>query len=144
MRTVILALLVLFEATGGQSQVSEQDFAITMERTACLGECPAYTVTIKADGSVQFVGEACVRVTGFRTKRVRRSAVQKLVLRLQKEDFWHWERPKLVCLDFSEVHITAVLNGQSNQVTEGCNSPGKILTLAKEIDNVAGTNAWIH
>jgi hypothetical protein len=43
------------------------------------------------------------------------SAVQKLVRKLQDEDFFHWEEKDNVCLDFPEVHITVTLNGQRKQ-----------------------------
>ena len=35
-----------------------------LERTACLGNCPMYKLTVFSDGQVEFVGEQFVKVKG--------------------------------------------------------------------------------
>lgn len=37
---------------------------IHFQRTGCFGECPAYTVTLRSDGTAQFVGESFVSNIG--------------------------------------------------------------------------------
>ena len=117
-------------------------FSITLERTGCLGSCPEYKVTILADGSVHYNGEFHVHVKGARSKTIPVSNVERLVRRLQNEDFFTWEEKKEVCLDFPEVHITVTLNGQHKHVLEGCNEPGRVLSLADTVDEVAGIKRW--
>jgi hypothetical protein len=92
---------------------------------------------------VQYVGRAYVRIDGTRRKTVPVPAVKKLVQRLRDEDFFHWEEKKQVCLDFPEVDITVTLKGQQKHVLEGCSSPGKVLALAAEIDEISGAKHWV-
>ena len=135
--------LLLALKSAAQTSAATNDFSITLERIGCLGSCPDYTITILADGSVQFEGRAYVRAEGAHKATISASAVQKLIMRLRNENFFQWEEKKEVCVDFPEVHITATLNGQHKQVLEGCNSPGKVLRLANEIDRISGARHWI-
>ena len=126
-----------------QTGFPADDFSITLKREVCFGTCPDYKVTILGDGSVQYEGREYVRVSGIRRKTVPVSSVEKLVQRLREEDFFHWEEKKEVCIDFPEVHITVTLKGQQKSVLEGCNSPGKVLALAAEIDELSGARQWV-
>jgi hypothetical protein len=84
-----------------------------------------------------------VRIEGIRKSTIPSSDVQKLVRKLRDEDFFDWEEKKQVCIDFPEVNITAVLKGHHKHVLEGCNSPGRVLELADEIDRISGAKRWV-
>ena len=84
-----------------------------------------------------------MRVQGVRERTIATRNVQKLAKRLQDEDFFQWHETDMVCIDFPEVHITASLGGRRKHVIEGCNTPGKVLALAKEIDKISGTRHWL-
>jgi hypothetical protein len=128
---------------GAQTHSVPSDFSITLERTGCVGYCPGYEVTILADGSVNYDGKYWVHVEGIRTKTVPVANAEKLVRRLREENFFAWEEKKTTCLDFPEVHITVMLNGQQKHVLEGCNEPGKVLSLADVVDKAAGIKYWV-
>jgi uncharacterized protein DUF6438 len=137
-----LLFLLSTLATAQPDPTPANDFSITLERIGCLGSCPDYKVTIHGDGSVQYEGRFYVRVEGVRKKTIRPLAVQKLIRKLEDDDFVHWEEKNKVCVDFPEVHITATLNGRTKRVLEGCNTPGKVLQLANEIDKISGAKGW--
>jgi len=144
MRVPVCGALILFASQlFGQSVIVPRDFSITLDRTGCLGDCPDYKVTILGDRSVLYEGRWYVRTKGVRKSTVSQSDVEKLIRTLQDEHFFSWIEKKMVCVDYPEVHIAATLNGQRKQVLEGCNSPGKVLRLAKEIDKMSGTKRWV-
>lgn len=58
---------------------SESDVAITLERTACFGTCPVYTLTIYRDGRVVYNGLDFVEVTGEQTVQIDPKQVQELM-----------------------------------------------------------------
>jgi len=133
------------QTRGSQSllnRVPEEGFFITLERTACLGSCPDYKITIRGNGTVRYEGRAYVAVKGIRTTAIPASAVQKLQQELRGENFLHWPEQKQVCVDFAETKITATLDGQKKEVIEGCNQPGNVLQLASEIDQISGVERW--
>lgn len=51
-------------------QVSNGVTEIVLERTACYGACPMYTVTLRADGSAAYIGRGNVRLLGEHQGRV--------------------------------------------------------------------------
>jgi hypothetical protein len=121
-----------------------QDFSLTLERIGCLGECPDYKVTIDADGVVQYEGRAYVMVQRTRSRKMKPADLQKLIAKLEEVKFFEWETKDCVCVDFPEVHISVTMAGRHNKVLEGCNTPGKILELAKFIDKVSGAKRrWV-
>lgn len=109
----------------------------------CEGLCPWYSVTIFSDGSVLDEGKAYVRAEGIRKNTIPVSDVNKLINKLQDEDFFHWNLKTDLCVDYPEVRVTASLNGKHKQVLEACSAPGKVLALAEEIDTVSGAKSWV-
>ncbi len=52
---VLMSALLVCGSVFAYSQVDiPKDFIVTLERTMCFGWCPAYTLTITADGTVKF------------------------------------------------------------------------------------------
>lgn len=101
------------------------------------------TITIHGDGSVLYEGRYYVKTQGSRKNSISTSKVQTLVDRLRKQDFFSWVEKKKVCVDFPEVDITVIFNGQHKRVLEGCNDPGPVLALADEIDRISGAKHWV-
>lgn len=142
---VILSIAVIFltSLSSAQSSIPGNDFSLTLERTGCLGKCPDYKVTIQSDGTLHYEGRFYVHAKGIRDKKLSPKVVQRLVQRLEAEDFFHWEQKGGVCLDTPETQITATLNGVQKHAMEGCNTPGKVLKLADEIEKIIGVKRWI-
>jgi hypothetical protein len=129
--------------SSAQSNTGANDFSITLEHGACEGFCPSYSVTMFSDGSVRYEGKAYVQVEGVRRKKIPVSDVNKLIQKLRDEDFLHWEEKTDLCVDYPDVRITANLNGQRKSLVEGCDAPGKVLTLAHELDTISDTKSWV-
>jgi hypothetical protein len=86
---------------------------------------------------VCYEGKAYVHVEGVRRKKIPVSDVNKLIQKLRDEDSLHWEEKTDLGVDYPEVRITANLNGQRKLLVERCNAPGKVLTLARELDTIS-------
>jgi hypothetical protein len=142
MRFACLFFLFLALFLSAQSHDANQ-FSIRLERSGCEGFCPWYSITILNDGSVRYEGVAYVHVEGIRRKKIPVSKVNKLIQKLREEDFLNWNEKTDLCLDYPEVRITANLNGQRKSLVEGCEAPGKVLTLAHQLDTISGTKDWI-
>jgi len=67
------------------------DTLITLERTVCFGSCPNYSVSIKANGAVTFVGEEYVEVTGTVRSAISEEQVRELLLAFQTIDYFSLE-----------------------------------------------------
>ncbi|HEY8042396.1 MAG TPA: DUF6438 domain-containing protein [Polyangiaceae bacterium] len=64
------------------------DAVARLERTGCEGECPEYTVTISADGTVDFDGRSWVDAKGARTWRIGNAATAELFAVFDRMAFW--------------------------------------------------------
>ncbi|MFN0250989.1 MAG: DUF6438 domain-containing protein [Kofleriaceae bacterium] len=145
--------------------------SLSLERTGCLGVCPAYTVTIYASGAVRWVGEANVTSMGMRTGRTTRGQISLLQRKLDAIEFFAFDEtgqkkstPQCttvrrgnsvtttcntqisICTDVSRGIITLVRGRKEHRVEVAhCDreKEAPLLELEQMIDDVAGTRDWV-
>lgn len=122
---------------------------ITLERQACHGDCPIYSVDISGNGLVTFQGGGYVDVPDEQAYRVPREDVARLVERMRAIDFWSL-RP---VYDFPfyapATHvITVKMGAQTRSLVDHvgvmAGMPASVSAFQDEIDKVARTSMWIH
>lgn len=74
---------------------------------------------------------------------IPQTEVRKFVQRLHRENFFEWSENAKRCWDVPQTRITVKLSGQTKYVRDTCDSPGKVLDLAHEIDRISGTDRWV-
>lgn len=146
---------VIFTGSSKPGQSSSDD-SIALERTACFGTCPIYTVTISADGTVSFEGRRFTKVQGSASGHITAAAFRDLAGEFEKVDYFSLPDeftpgtklcPNMVT-DMPSANTSIRLNGKAKRVGHyyGCgNLPvlDKLSALEKKIDEVAGTQKWI-
>lgn len=125
--------------------------AVTLERSACYGFCPVYTVDVHADGTVKYVGKEHVAVAGVRDGRITAADVARLGAMLRQS---HLERMRDTyrskadgCAetptDQSSLTIAVTTAGKTKTISwyGGCRGPtvpaDTLTALAGTIDEVA-------
>lgn len=167
----IAAFLAALLAAGGLSTYSQReipkDLAITLKRSMCFGWCPAYTLTMTANGFVKFTptGAYAYRGDGVTpsfplTGSITADQLSALLTEFEKIKFYslrnHYGRsersnggpscPKS-STDNPSADITVVRNGKRKSVGHylGCKG-AKILddlaALENKIDKIANTEQW--
>lgn len=63
------------------------DAWVSLQRTACFGGCPAYTVRVDGAGRVEFRGRGFVCAKGLRRARIPRAAAQRLITAVDDAGF---------------------------------------------------------
>lgn len=129
---------------------------ITLERTACYGRCPIYSVEINRDGRVYFFGKKYVAVKGKKIARIMDSDFASLEAKFKKIDFLSLRNTyagnedgcKEVWTDNPSIVITAKYNRVHKKVGYymGCRGLPilvEIEHLADAIDDTVGTSKWI-
>lgn len=132
------------------------DDSITLERTACFGTCPMYTLTITSDGAVTFNGRRFTKVTGIARGKISPNDFRQLVSEFEKINYFSlpdsYTPGTPVCpqrITDMPSAITAIhFQGKVKSVSHyyGCgNAPAleRLTALEKKIDEVAGTQKWI-
>lgn len=150
---VVLALAIGVGTAAAQDVVVPADTMIRLQRTACLGPCPIYTVTIDARGTVTYVGERFVRVVGRRTTRINRAVVAALLVRAERIRFFDLRDAYRVIEnpDGTETHVTDLptqivtltVNRQTKRVEDYVGAPDALADFEHAIDEAAGTGRWI-
>ncbi len=87
-----LLMLMLIGAVSGDAQGTGtgKDVAITLERGACFGACPVYTVNILEDGTVIYEGERFVAVTGQQISEIPVETVAAMVAAFKDAGYFDW------------------------------------------------------
>ncbi|HET7696969.1 MAG TPA: membrane dipeptidase [Vicinamibacterales bacterium] len=138
--------VALFPAApaAAQSVPVQAPIAITLERTACFGFCPVYTVTLRDDGTVTYNGRQHVKVTGNHTWKIDPAAVRALAQEMQDEGFFDLQDEyRSLMTDHPTVFTTLSAGGRSKRVLDYVAGPQKLKDFEAKIDQIAGTQKYV-
>lgn len=150
MRTVssaaaLLAILLLANnVSSAQSDRGRHD-EITLERTSGYGPGYLYTVNVRKDGQVTWLGQAGVRVMGKARSRISKSSAAKLFDFAHSINFFSAPQVRVDnCVsDGPEVEITVSEEGHERQISSYCEEMKGLGKFADEIDKEVHTIQWI-
>ena len=124
---------------------------VRMERTACYGTCPAYTVTIHGDGRVEYDGKGHVKEKGAQEGRVEPDTIKTLAKEFAKAKFlaltedYSGENCARYCTDMATAVTELNLKEVNHRVKHyyGCGgAPKALFDLESAIDKLANTERW--
>ena len=136
------------------------DTLITLRRSQCFGECPDYTVSIAADGTVTFEGREFVKTKGVAKGSISPDSVRQLIAAFENAQFFSlrdsYQSAKDGCpeewTDHPSAQTSLRLNGKTKSIYHyhGCMEEGGRITypavltqLENRIDEIVGTKRWI-
>src|SRR5690606_29799811 len=85
-----LLMLMVFSVPPIKAQITASDAVITLERSACFGACPVYTVNILEDGTVTYEGQRHVSVIGKQTGEIPPETVALMVAAFEDAGYFNW------------------------------------------------------
>jgi len=140
-------------ATGAVRQPLPDDFFITLGRTTCFGECPAYSVSIDAKGNVTYEGRKFVRVEGIQHDRIAVARVAALAEQIDRLGFFELEDwyqaiqapdgSRIWITDLPKIFVSVTRGGRNKQILDYLGAPESLKQLEKQIDEVANTKRWL-
>jgi hypothetical protein len=140
--------LVLSACAPIEALAQEGPVEITLNRTACYGFCPVYTVTISGDGQVRYEGRQFVDAVGVRTAAIPRADVERLIARFDEIGFEQLrDEYRGHMTDLPTTTITLTRDGRRKAVVDyggtSVGMPRAVRDLQAEIDRVAQTAQWV-
>ena len=129
-----------------------EDLKITLERLGCLGTCPAYSLVIKADGSVLFNRGNFKKREGKFEDKITKEQIKQLIGEFEKANFFSLQNSYITEKDGCQKYppdlpaekISIKINGKRKTVVHylGC---GKtiIRNLGEKIDEITNSKRWI-
>jgi hypothetical protein len=164
LRSLILLLLVIvgpsLRATAQPPPTDiPDDLVVTLERTGCKGLCPAYRLTLAADGTVMYEGFRHVKTPGKAREVVSKEQLRQLVREVEQvfasKDFGHSDHDENDCdeliADAASANTTVRMNGRKKAfyhylacVKGNGFSPLDLDRFEKRIDELVGSEKWIR
>jgi Domain of unknown function (DUF6438) len=130
--------------------------SITLERTACYGECPIYKVKISANGKVNYEGKDFVKVKGkaqtslttAQVKTLEKAIAKVKFFSLQNEYLTQKDGCKAVATDAPSAITTISSGNQTKSIDHyfGCDGHADLeqLTIFEDtIDTVVNSAQWV-
>lgn len=144
--TVIVTAVMV--AAADRAEISK----ITLERTTCYGTCPAYRLTLHADGTVDYEGKDYVRQKGRRAGRISLEAFQKIAKKVAKIRFFELSNEyysqeingAAMFLTDQPTTITTVTEGaRVKKVENYFGGPKRLYELEQLIDQLTQSYRWV-
>jgi hypothetical protein len=122
---------------------------VRLERTACYGACPIYSVDVYGDGRVIYRGDQYVDVTGQHTYRIPQPQVAALVESVRAKDIWSLrKRYRGLITDHPLYRLTLDFGDQSHSLEDYVGNmvgmPQSVADFEDEIDEVSGASGWVN
>lgn len=117
---------------------------VRLERTRCLASCPAYTVTIHADGSFNYTGRYNVPNMGEHTGQIEVGGLRQVLRYIDEINFTDLEKSYLSPFLDNATAVTSVMqSGTRTTVTNYANSgPATLWALETLIDTLLERATW--
>jgi len=146
----------LYEASGNNSkdvQIVEfrlgrnADHGITemgIERTACFGQCPIYTLVVKSDGTFRYIGEANVTHLGTHTGKISDSEFDWLAEFIKDSGYMDLKDGYVMQVtDLPTIYTMVVMNGQKKVIKHyGFDGPSSLSVTEVLIDRLLEGATW--
>lgn len=117
---------------------------IFMERTACYGTCPVYSVELRENGSVTYTGRASVRISGSHTWKIDPSAVRALARDMETAGFFDWKDEYTApVMDLPTTYVTLIAGGRTKKIKDHLGAPPALKEIEARIDNVSGARGYV-
>jgi hypothetical protein len=152
-RFVFALLLISSLGRAASGQRHDDELVITLERTTCLGTCPAYKLTIREDGTVVYEGKKFVRITGTKQSNIDKAMVAGLLKAFVDADYFELrdsydtihnpDGTETVVTDLPTTYTSLTLNGRSKKIEDYVGAPKQLEELEGKIDEVAGSKRWV-
>lgn len=144
----ILGLLMLVISSSAlTAQQASNAPVITLERTACFGTCPVYTVGIFEDGTVVYEGERSVAVPGEQISQIAPETVALMIGAFEDAGYFAWNEAydTQTVSDLPSTITSVTSAGETHRIVRyaGDNTaPLALPFLEQWIDAMANTSLW--
>ncbi|UCC16738.1 MAG: hypothetical protein JSU58_10300 [Dehalococcoidales bacterium] len=125
------------------------EVVITLERTACHGFCPIYSLTIHGDGTVIYEGEDFVKTVGRANSVISKEKVEQLISEFEKVDYDSLKNAytEKTITDAPTVITSITRNGKTKTVEHyhgDFSAPEKLTELEDKVDEIVNSEQWVQ
>jgi hypothetical protein len=143
-----LFLLAILSIADLRAQQEHQ--VISLERTACFGTCPVYSLRIDSSGTISYEGKEYVATQGIQTSTIAADQFRDLIEAFAKIRFFELHNEYrtgpggVFRTDQSTALIGLTQNDRSKSITDYDYAPLDLRDLERRIERVVNVHRWIH
>jgi hypothetical protein len=116
--------------------------SIKLERSACFGTCPVYSVTIFSDGRVQYEGKEFVKEKGARTGAISAREFSELATKVERIGFLKLQAAyRAPVTDLPTTTVTVTRGRESKSVEDYFGAPQGLHDLEALIERTV--KPWV-
>lgn len=128
------------------------DFQITIELGPCYGHCPVYSMTVFANGTVEYFGEMFVEVWGPQTASLSMDEIRALFYAIELADFFTLKDSYTVPVtDLPSADIMVTMEGRTKRVSHygleckewESDAPLELCAIEDLLMNIPIANGWV-
>jgi len=155
-RTVLMAAFLLPFADASASSATFD--RITLSRTVCFGNCPAYTISVTGTGKISYGGQRFVEHEGVHTATLDAAGVKRLEAALATADVDAMRDSyataddgcENLATDHPSEDFVIVRGGREKRIHYylGCNGPridaelARLVALGEALDSILDSKRW--
>ncbi len=136
MKNSVMVLLVVISMMACSSvKMDSPETATTLvefSKSPCFGNCPSYSLAIKTDGSMEYIGKRNVQRMGVFTKQLDKETYNSLFTALKKENMYQ----------YNDIYDEETRDGSKTRIvyfgTEGRKAFGTMFTFPGNTKQIAG------
>lgn len=134
---LILIISVIINACIPFSSIPEDRLLIEMEKTACYGSCPVYTLEISKQGRGIFEGVENIDFTGKYRFSLSTRELDELAEAFREINFFGLEdRYHKLVTDLPTTYITYHEEGKTKKIMDYYGAPQELKDLEKQIESM--------
>jgi len=144
---IILSVLVLNFGCKTKQKANKTDKmevpVFVLEKTACYGECPVFTIQIYANGFIEFEGKRFVDKIGNFTNKIYKAEVDLLINDFVTAKFFEFEdKYTSEATDFPTTYITFNHDGRTKKITDYDGAPNELELLEDAVARYIKISNW--
>jgi len=122
----------------------DKDFSLSMNKGACFGSCPVYSIQIDHVGNMVYDGKRFTEKSGMHKNKLSKVEFQSVIDQLAKMNFFALpENYKSGIADLPSVTIAHTHRGLSKSVTGKDTRPALLKELQQLIETFAQKDGWV-
>ena len=138
------SVVVMASAQAPAPSSSAEPVEITLQRTPCFGTCPEYTVTLRGDGTVTYVGHQFVRTPGNHTWKIDPAVVRALAREMEAAGFFEMQDSyRALVTDHPTTYTTLKIGTRTKKIQDYVAGPPKLKDIEAKIDEVSGVKKFV-
>lgn len=126
-----------------QASVEAKNVIIELEKTTCMGPCPAYILKIYENGYITLNAKENLDITGLHESFIAKKELDVLLANFDAIKFFELKNAyKSFMMDLPTKYISYTKNGQTKRIMAYDKIPPKLTLLINEIDSLTKTLSW--